>query len=121
MDTTNSQAVLSAIAAGELEMDLDGIARLVRARQIDARRSTRQITAGRILRELQPGETVRFSNLTHPTYMCGVTAVIQKINTVSASVMITKDQGSFHKGQVVRAPAAFLERIPPAKAAKKGK
>ena len=95
--------VINSIEDGNCDDDLAAI--------LDAVRSRQKVLAARNVRDLSPGDTVRFSNAIRPKYLVGKTATVVKLNKKTVVVDCPEDAsyGRFSGSSNVRCPNALIE------------
>jgi hypothetical protein len=95
--------VINSIEDGNCDDDLAAILDAVRLRQ--------KTLAARQVRDLSPGDTVRFSDAIRPKYLVGKTATVVKLNRQTVVVDCPDDPsyGRFSGSSGVRCPNSLIE------------
>jgi len=103
------RSLLDAIAAGELDPHLVGLAQGINAR-LDLLHTIRAVDA---LARLNVGDHVRINDRARPRYLHGVQGTIVAVDDEGATVRIPRPVGRFTSGEI-RCPPLALDRLVPA-------
>lgn len=96
----NKTDLLTALANGEFDTDLDAITAAVQRR--------RAANAPQVWDFIE-GQEIRLSNKANPQYLRGVKGTIRQINRTRVVVDLHEPHGRFYRG--ISTPVSMLERV----------